>query len=203
MNRIMISGFVASDPVSRYTGNGNLVVYLQLAVRKAKKSDGTGWTSNYFDVDAWGKSAEYAKEYIQKGDYIYMEGHLNNDVFEQEGKRHTRTKIVAERFEYAPRQKEDTIEELLSVPSEAEQPTPKVEEEKKEATQENLQAAVQDNTEMGAQEEESEVPADESSKKEVWEVYEGEEDDDFVIVPDTRPQPVKTPQGVPDEEIPF
>ena len=85
MNRIIISGFVSSEPISRYTSNGNHVIHFSVSVRKGTKrnDDGTGYVVNFFDVDAWGKTAEIANDRLVKGEKVYIEGRLDNDIYEQ------------------------------------------------------------------------------------------------------------------------
>ena len=103
MNRIIISGFVSSEPISRYTSNGNHVIHFSLSVRKGSKrnDDGTGYAVNFFDVDAWGKTAEIANDRLVKGEKVYIEGRLDNDIYEQSGQKRSRTKIIAEYIEYS------------------------------------------------------------------------------------------------------
>ena len=113
MNRIILSGFVSSEPISRYTSNGNHVIHFSLSVRKgAKKNDsGTGYAVNFFDVDAWGKTAEIAKDRLVKGEKVYIEGRLDNDIYEQAGQRRSRTKIIAEYIEYSATAYDDDEQE--------------------------------------------------------------------------------------------
>ena len=113
MNRIIISGFVSSEPISRYTSNGNHVMHFSLSVRKGTKrnDDGTGYAVNFFDVDAWGKTAEIANDRLVKGEKVYIEGRLDNDIYEQSGQKRSRTKIIAEYIEYSASTDEDDVQE--------------------------------------------------------------------------------------------
>lgn len=113
MNRIIISGFVSSEPISRYTSNGNHVIHFSISVRKGTKrnDDGTGYAVNFFDVDAWGKTAEIANDRLVKGEKVYIEGRLDNDIYEQSGQKRSRTKIIAEYIEYSASTDEDDVQE--------------------------------------------------------------------------------------------
>ena len=113
MNRIIISGFVSSEPISRYTSNGNHVMHFSLSVRKGTKrnDDGTGYAVNFFDVDAWGKTAEIANDRLVKGEKVYIEGRLDNDIYEQSGQKRSRTKIIAEYIEYSATAYDDDEQE--------------------------------------------------------------------------------------------
>lgn len=82
-------------------------------MRKGTKrnDNGTGYDVNFFDVDAWGKTAEIAKERLIKGEKVYIEGRLDNDIYEQAGQRRSRTKIIAEYIEYSASADEDDVQE--------------------------------------------------------------------------------------------
>ena len=72
-------------------------------MRKGTKrnDDGTGYAVNFFDVDAWGKTAAIANDRLVKGEKVYIEGRLDNDIYEQAGQKRSRTKIIAEYIEYS------------------------------------------------------------------------------------------------------
>ena len=114
MNRIIISGFVSSEPISRYTSNGNHVIHFSVSVRKGTKrnDDGTGYAVNFFDVDAWGKTAEITNDRLVKGEKVYIEGRLDNDIYEQSGQKRSRTKIIAEYIEYSAIAYDDDEQEV-------------------------------------------------------------------------------------------
>lgn len=107
MNRVILSGFVATNPDMRYTNTGKAVIHFTLSVRKGgKRSKAAGsdemakkYDVNFFNVEAWDAVAEYCSDRIAKGSFVTLEGRLDNDVFEQDGKRKTRAKVVAERIE--------------------------------------------------------------------------------------------------------
>ena len=70
-----------------------------------------GYAVNFFDVDAWGKTAEIAKDRLAKGEKVYIEGRLDNDIYEQSGQKRSRTKIIAEYIEYSATAYEDDEQE--------------------------------------------------------------------------------------------
>ena len=71
----------------------------------------SGYAVNFFDVDAWGKTAEIAKDRLAKGEKVYIEGRLDNDIYEQSGQKRSRTKIIAEYIEYSATAYEDDEQE--------------------------------------------------------------------------------------------
>ena len=115
MNRITLSGNAATNPDPRYTGTGKLVVHFAVAVQKGFKRDENGnYPVHFFDVETWGMTAEICNDRLLKGDRILIDGHLDTDLYEQNGERKKRTKIIADRIEYFQnrknRQKESSEE---------------------------------------------------------------------------------------------
>ena len=66
MNRVILSGFVATNPDMRYTNTGKAVIHFTLSVRKGgKRSKAAGsdemakkYDVNFFNVEAWDAVAE-------------------------------------------------------------------------------------------------------------------------------------------------
>ncbi len=47
------------------------------------------------------RTAEIANDRLVKGEKVYIEGRLDNDIYEQSGQKRSRTKIIAEYIEYS------------------------------------------------------------------------------------------------------
>lgn len=59
---------------------------------------------SYFDVEAYGKMAEYCSKKIEKGRGLRVVGHLKQDRWQDDsGKSHSKVYIVAEHIEYKPK----------------------------------------------------------------------------------------------------
>ncbi|MFQ6613715.1 MAG: single-stranded DNA-binding protein [Fidelibacterota bacterium] len=101
INRVILVGHLGSDPETRFTTAGNAVATFNLATNESwKNSEG-----NYEDKTEWhrcvffGKLAETAKDILQKGQLIYMEGRLRTRQWEDKDnvKRYT-TEVVGDMF---------------------------------------------------------------------------------------------------------
>lgn len=79
---------------------------------------------SFFDVEAYGKMAEYNVEKAVKGRGIRVVGRLKQDTWkDSNGKTASRIFVVAEHIEYKPVKKVDTSEEeKAQTPVQAEQP---------------------------------------------------------------------------------
>ncbi len=98
LNKVMIIGRLGREPEMRYTPSGRPVTSFTVATSRT-------WTSpdgerheetDWFNVVAWGNLAEICKQYLVKGQQVYVEGRLQTRRWEdQEGKKHATTEIVA------------------------------------------------------------------------------------------------------------
>jgi single-strand DNA-binding protein len=98
LNKVMIIGHLGRDPEMRYTPSGRPVTTFTVATsRNWNTSDGERHTeTEWFNVVAWGNLAEICKQYLNKGQQVYIEGRLQTRFWEdKEGNKHSSTEIVA------------------------------------------------------------------------------------------------------------
>ncbi len=98
LNKVMIIGHLGREPEMRYTPSGRPVTSFSLAVTRAwnapdgERREETEW----FNVVAWGNLAEICKQYLSKGQQVYIEGRLQSRRWEDpEGRKHSATEVVA------------------------------------------------------------------------------------------------------------
>lgn len=80
-NKIIIVGNLGRDPELRYTPQGNAVCNFSMATNE-KRKDKTGELQDittWFRITLWGRQAENASKYLQKGSSVYIEGRLKLD----------------------------------------------------------------------------------------------------------------------------
>ena len=78
MNTVIIVGRVGRDAEIRYFESGKVRASFSVAVNRwdsKTKSQVTDW----FNIDAWDKQAEFAGEYIKKGMLISVEGRISQN----------------------------------------------------------------------------------------------------------------------------
>jgi single-strand DNA-binding protein len=98
LNKVMIIGRLGRDPEMRYTPSGRPVTTFSLATSRTwNTSDGERRTeTEWFNIVAWGSLAEICKQYLNKGQQVYVEGRLQTRHWEDsEGTKHSSTEIVA------------------------------------------------------------------------------------------------------------
>jgi single-strand DNA-binding protein len=98
LNKVMIIGHLGRDPEMRYTPSGKPVTTFPVATSRTwNTSDGERHTeTEWFNVVSWGNLAEICKQYLVKGQQVYIEGRLQTRRWEDaEGTKHTSVEIVA------------------------------------------------------------------------------------------------------------
>jgi len=98
LNKVMIIGNLGRDPEMRYTPSGRPVTTFSVAVSRSWKSSNGEHRSEteWFKIVAWGKLAEICKEYLNKGQQVYIEGRLQTREWEdKEGQQRTTVEVVA------------------------------------------------------------------------------------------------------------
>jgi single-strand DNA-binding protein len=98
LNKVMIIGHLGREPEMRYTPSGRPVTSFSVATTRTWNSpDGERREeTEWFNVVSWGNLAEICKQYLTKGQQVYLEGRLQTRRWEdQEGKKHYTTEVVA------------------------------------------------------------------------------------------------------------
>ena len=104
LNKVMLMGNLTRDPELRYTPSGTAVVQFGMATnRRFKTAAGEVQDEvTFVDIDMFGRRAEVLKEYVRKGDPLFIEGRLKLDEWEAKdgsGKRR-KLKVIGESFEF-------------------------------------------------------------------------------------------------------
>jgi single-strand DNA-binding protein len=98
LNKVMLIGNLTRDPEMRMTPSGQSVATFSIATnRRWKGNDGeVKDDAQFHEIVIWGKLAEIAEQYLNKGKKIYIEGRLQTRNWEgQDGVKRNKTEIVA------------------------------------------------------------------------------------------------------------
>lgn len=120
LNRVQLIGRLGKDPETRFTPTGKKVCHFTLAVdRRWRTGEGeTKESTDWFNVDAWGRLGEICQEFLRKGRLVYLEGRLQTDQYDKDGEKRYSTKVVARSMQMLERKKG---EEEPVVPAEEEE----------------------------------------------------------------------------------
>jgi single-strand DNA-binding protein len=103
-NKAQLMGNLTRDPELRYTPQGSAVCEFAIAINRKWKNKQTGQMQeevDFFDIVAWGKTAEICAEYLKKGRPVFIEGHLKQDRWESpEGKKMSKVKVIVENVQF-------------------------------------------------------------------------------------------------------
>jgi single-strand DNA-binding protein len=99
-NRVILVGNLTRDPELRYIPSGSAVTDVGLAVNDRRKGANGEWIeeTTFVDVTLWGRTAEVASEYLNKGSSVMIEGRLKLDTWEKDGKKNSKLRVVGERM---------------------------------------------------------------------------------------------------------
>jgi len=102
LNRVQLIGRLGKDPEGKFTPTGKKVAHFSLAVsnRWKDKSGEMKESTEWVNIEAWGRLGEVCQEYLKKGSLIYLEGRLKTDKYEDKGETKYFTKIVAQSLEF-------------------------------------------------------------------------------------------------------
>lgn len=112
MNKVILLGRLTKDPEVRYTqGNSPMMVArYTLAVNRRFKKQGES-EADFISCVSFGKNAEFAEKYLNKGRQIGVVGRLQVSAWEDNsGKRRWSTDVVVEEHYFADSKTESKAE---------------------------------------------------------------------------------------------
>ncbi|EMI21280.1 single-strand binding protein [Rhodopirellula maiorica SM1] len=100
-NRVVLVGNITRDIELKYTQGGTAVTEITIAVNDRRKSASGEWVeeTTFVDVTLWGRTAEVASEYLSKGSPILVEGRLKLDMWETDGQKRSKLRVIGERMQ--------------------------------------------------------------------------------------------------------
>ena len=106
-NRVILLANLTRDPEVRYLPSGSAVASFSVAVNERyKPKDGEAKeTVHYFDIVAFGKTAENCGQYLGKGDAVLIEGRLQQRRWEEKegGAKRSKVEVVVQTVNFMPK----------------------------------------------------------------------------------------------------
>ena len=98
MNKVILIGRLGADPELKYTPNGTAQAKLNLATSERwKDNDGNNQEkTEWHRIITWRRQAEFAGEWLKKGQLVCVEGKLQTRSWEQDGQKKYMTEVVAD-----------------------------------------------------------------------------------------------------------
>jgi len=106
LNKVFLIGRLTKDPETKTLPSGQLIARFGLATDrfyfdkdKNKKQD-----TEFHNIVLFGKSAEIASQYLNKGSLVMIEGRLKTRKWEDAQKiQHSKTEIICEKMQLGPK----------------------------------------------------------------------------------------------------
>lgn len=108
INSVSLTGRLTRDPELRKTQKGTSVTTFTLAVNRIPNSQGQQ-EADFISCVVWGKTADVAAQYLNKGSLIGIEGRIQTRSYDsQQGHRVYITEVVTETLSFLESKKEST-----------------------------------------------------------------------------------------------
>jgi single-strand DNA-binding protein len=100
VNKVFLIGRLTADPEVKASPGGVYVANMRLATNTYAGKDDDGNTkrqTEFHQLVAFGKKAEFAGQHLRKGRQMFAEGHIKTSTWtDSAGQKHYRTEIVVD-----------------------------------------------------------------------------------------------------------
>ncbi len=121
-NRVTLMGNLTRNPELRKTKTGATVTELGIALNRVWNGENgqRQEETTFVDVTVWGRNAENAAQYLQKGRSVLIEGRLQLETWQdkQSGQERSKLKVVADTIQFLHSNQESASPSALSAPPE-------------------------------------------------------------------------------------
>ncbi len=121
INKVLLFGRLGQDPDLRALPTGTPVCSFSIATNRVyKDKDGNKQEkTEWHNIVVFGRQAELVKQYLKKGDTVYIEGRLQTRSWDTpDGQKRYRTEIIAETVQFGPRSATSPVQQEQELPEE-------------------------------------------------------------------------------------
>lgn len=93
MNNFIGIGNLTKEPEIRYTNNNLKVATITIAINKKEEAD-------FIDCVAFDKKADIIEQYLHKGNKVAVEGRVQTNMYEKDGKKYKSMNILINNIEF-------------------------------------------------------------------------------------------------------
>ena len=105
LNRVVMVGRIASEIKLRYSNQGKAWATFRLAVDRPQRNENGDKQTDFFNILAFGRTAEVISEHMDKGRLIGIDGRLQVHQWEQDGQKRSQVEVVVETVQFLDRPK--------------------------------------------------------------------------------------------------
>lgn len=107
MNIVVLNGRLTRDPELKFGQSGKAYSRFTIAVERSFQSDKEKST-DFINCVAFGKTAEFIGEYFRKGKKILLNGKLQMNQYEADGKKFTTYIVIVDTVEFGDSKKDES-----------------------------------------------------------------------------------------------
>lgn len=107
MNKVVLMGRLTKDPDVRIVQGGDplKIARYTLAVDRIREG------ADFISCKCFGKTAEFAEKYLQKGTKILVEGQIQTGKYERNGETVYTTDVIVDHHEFCERKRQDDFQD--------------------------------------------------------------------------------------------
>lgn len=121
VNKVTLLGNLGADPKIHSTDKNKVLATLSLATTESYKDKAGEWVeqTQWHSITLFNRLAEIARDYLQKGAKVYIEGHLKTHKWkDREGNEQTTLAIIANELQMLTRGKDEPVMSETTNPQE-------------------------------------------------------------------------------------
>ena len=109
-NLVVLTGRITADPELKTTTNGTNVTTFSIAVERSYRS-GEERQTDFINIVAWRKTAEFITKYFKKGNLIGIEGSIQTRRYQDKnGNNRTAFEVIANNVQFVESKREEGAE---------------------------------------------------------------------------------------------
>lgn len=118
-NIVVLTGRLTADPELKTTQSGISVTSFSIAVNRSYRS-GEESVTDFINIVAWRKSAEFVAKYFKKGNLIGIEGSIQTRKYtDKNGNQRTAFEVVANNVQFVESKRDASAPALSAEPAPA------------------------------------------------------------------------------------
>lgn len=118
MNKVILSGRIASEIELKTTPNDVSVCSFRIAVQRRFKNAEGSYDADFISCVAWRSNADFIGKYFKKGDPIELTGNIQTRNYEKDGQRVYITEVVVDEAGFTLSKKAEGTTEASHTPPE-------------------------------------------------------------------------------------
>ena len=111
-NLVILTGRLTKEPELKFGASGTAYCKFTLAVNRMKKDD----PADFIFCSAFGKTAELIAEYVKKGHQLGVQGRLQQDTYEKDGEKISKTGVTVDKIEFLESNKTESTTKVNPKP---------------------------------------------------------------------------------------